>query len=231
MPTIAVTAGSEREARRYCEAVRAWGACARLLTPAERGSPAALLDGAGGLLLCGGPDVHPSRYGQAPLPSANLELDPARDELEFGVLGEALARDMPVLAICRGMQLLNVALGGSLIQDLPHHKAETREGRWVSAYHRVFITPGSKLAQIVGAGGFARVNSRHHQGLRDAQRAPALLTSAYALDDHLVEGVESPQHGWVIGVQCHPERAEEVPRSFQQLFLALVERATEFAEG
>ncbi|MFQ5860709.1 MAG: gamma-glutamyl-gamma-aminobutyrate hydrolase family protein [Dehalococcoidia bacterium] len=227
-PPIAVTSHTERNARQYIEAVEPLGAQVRLLTP-RKGPPApALLDGVGGLMLTGGPDIHPSYYGEVPVPEAELELAPALDELDFALLRLALERDMPVLAICRGMQVLNVAMGGRLIQDLAGHKPERRDGRWLSAYHSIYLAPGSRLAAVLGSGGFVKVNSQHHQGLREAQRAPGLLTSAYALEDGLVEGIESPQHTWVIGVQCHPERQEELPKAFQRLFTALVERAGEF---
>lgn len=231
VPTVLITASTKRGAERYAEAVARCGGEARLAlsedgpTPAER-----LLEGVGGLLLSGGPDVHPHRYGEEPDPNANLELAPERDELDFSVLRLALERDMPVLTICRGMQLLNVALGGKLVQDLPKHHATRQDGSWVSAYHHVFISPGSRLASLVGAGGFCRVNSRHHQGFRDGQRAKGLMASAYSLEDHLVEGVESTEYAWVIGVQCHPERVGEVPKSWDGLFYSLVGRAGEYAE-
>jgi gamma-glutamyl-gamma-aminobutyrate hydrolase PuuD len=84
---------------------------------------------------------------------------------------------------------------------------------------------------LVGAGGMVRVNSRHHQGFRDNYRATSLLTSAYNLEDRLVEGLESPHHSWVVGIQCHPEIAAEVPKSFQRIFEVLTERAAEFGEA
>ena len=141
----------------------------------------------------------------------------------------ALARDMPVLAICRGMQLLNVAMGGRLIQDLPDHRAEYSDERWVSRKHSIYLSPGSKAAAIIGVAGFFQVNSRHHQGLREAQRSHRLMTTAYSVDDGLIEGLESPEHSWVVGLQCHPERQEEVPRQFANLFAAFQDRAEIFS--
>ena len=173
----------------------------------------------------GGPDIDPGMYGESSDPGAELQVSRGLDTLEMGVLRCALERDMPVLAICRGMQLLNVAFGGKLLQDLPGHRVELKEGRWASAPHHIYLSPGSKLAAILGIGGFFRVNSLHHQGLREPQKSPRLLASAYSLEDAVIEGLESPEHSWVVGVQCHPERQDEVPPVFKNLFLSFVERA------
>jgi len=188
------------------------------------------MGGVGGLLLSGGPDVAPSFYGEEPDPEAGLKLSLPLDELEFRLLDYALQRDMPVLAICRGMQLLNVAFGGRLIQDLPDHKSVWNGVEWEPESHSICIPPGAKTAAIIGSAGFFKVNSLHHQGLKEAQRAPRLMTSAYSVEDGLIEGLESPEHSWVIGIQCHPERQDEVPRSFSNLFLGLQERAQSFLE-
>ena len=184
--------------------------------------------GAGGLLLSGGPDVHPSRYGQEPDPEAGLKLRPELDDLEFRVLEHALSADMPVLAICRGMQVLNVAFGGRLTQHLDGHRNEDEDSE--HATHLIYVAPGAKSAAIIGSAGFFKVNSYHHQGLTEAQRAPRLMSTAYSVEDGLVEGLESPEHSWVIGLQCHPERQDEVPRLFVNLFSGLHDRAERFAE-
>lgn len=207
------------------------GAETRVLLPDSHGSLPTdeLMRGIGGLLLSGGPDVHPCRYGQEPDPEARLQLRPELDDLDFRVLDYALSRDMPVLAICRGMQVLNVAFGGRLIQDLPGHREEdSREGSG-PVTHQIYVAPGAKSAAIIGSAGFFRVNSYHHQGLTEAQRAPRLMSTAYNVEDGLVEGLESPEHSWVIGFQCHPERQDEVPRSFANLFAGLHDRAEMFA--
>jgi putative glutamine amidotransferase len=132
---------------------------------------------------------------------------------------------MPVLAICRGMQLLNVAFGGKLIQDLPGHRPRPQDEQRIPVKHVIYLAPGAKAAAIIGSAGFFRVNSWHHQGLREAQRSPRLMSTAYSVDDGLIEGLESPEHSWVIGLQCHPERQDEVPRAFANLFAAFLDRA------
>ena len=126
MPVVAITSVSERNARRYVRAMESAGSKTRVLLPETHAGifTAELMMGVCGLLLSGGPDVHPERYGREPDPNAGLKLCPELDELEFRVLDYALSADMPVLAICRGMQLLNVAFGGRLIQDLPGHRSD-----------------------------------------------------------------------------------------------------------
>ena len=226
-----MTSAGPRNARRYLQVMESLGAEVRLLLPPEEGPAHWLLDGAGGLLLPGGPDVDPKLYHADPDPQANLELCRPLDDLELRLLDYALGHDMPVLAICRGMQLLNVALGGQLIQDLPGHKAEKADGCWEPQRHLIYLAPGAKAAAIIGSAGFFRVNSLHHQGLTEAQRSPQLMSSAYSVEDGLIEGLESPAHSWVIGLQCHPERQDEVPRSFANLFAAFYERAEEYLAG
>jgi len=206
------------------------GADVRVLKPNDHGGAATeeLMRDVGGLLLSGGPDIDPSLYGEEPDRNANLGLRRPLDDLELRILQYALDRDMPVLAICRGMQLLNVAFGGKLIQDLPNHKAQKINGDWESAYHQIYISPGAKAAAVIGMAGIFKVNSLHHQGLKEAQRAPRLMTTAYEVEDGLIEGLESPEHRWVIGLQCHPERQDEVPKLFGNLFLGLHERAEDY---
>ena len=227
MSVVAITSVSERNARRYVRAMESSGSETRIFLPETHTgvSTADLMMGVGGLLLSGGPDVHPKRYSQEPNPNAGLKLSPELDELEFRVLEYALSVDMPVLAICRGMQLLNVAFGGRLIQDLPGHRSD---GDADPTTHQIYVAPGAKSAAIIGSAGFFRVNSYHHQGLTEAQRAPRLMSTAYNVEDGLVEGLESPEHSWVIGLQCHPERQDEVPRTFANLFAGLHDRAEQF---
>ena len=225
MTKVAITSVDLRNSRRYVQVMEALGAEVCLLTPPDDRAAHQILEGLGGLMLCGGPDVDPALYGMEPDNDAELEICRPLDDLELRLLDYALDRDLPVLAICRGMQLLNVAFGGRLIQDLPGHKAQREGGCWQPEKHLIYMAPGAKAAAIIGSAGFFRVNSLHHQGLREAQRSPRLMTSAYSVEDGLIEGLESPNHSWVIGLQCHPERQDEVPRSFANLFAAFFERA------
>ena len=206
MALIAVSCPDDAEFLAYAEALASFDVDLCRL-PAEN---AARLNSYGlgsaeALLVGGGPD-----------------LDGFGLEAQRAVLRQALERDLPVLAIGSGMQLLNLVFGGKLLDDLPEHAPLT--GQQEALRHQAYITPGSKLSAILGPGGFFRVNSWHRRGLREAQRAPGLMTSAYSLEDGVVEAVESPSHDWVIGVQFQPERVEEVPRSFANLFTCLVQR-------
>ena len=221
---IAVPASTEEEAKPYLAALAPWEPESLVLLPGGA-TPVKVLEHMDGLLLLGGADIHPHRYGAKPDPSLELEIDESRDALDFDLLAAALARDIPVAAICRGMQVLNVASGGTLIQHIPGHRNEEPNATSGSMQHRIWIAPGSKLASVVGAGGQVRVNSLHHQGLMEAQRAPSLMTTAYGVADGLVEALESPHHRFVVAVQCHPERANELPEQFQRLFGALVYQA------
>ena len=211
------------------DAVLRYGGEPVLVQPDGLDSHSGRLADVTGLMLTGGEDVDPSRYGEDVDPSAGVHVNPERDAMEFQLLRAALDRALPVLAICRGMQLLNVSLGGKLIQHLDGHRGPDLDTQ-PSTFHRIYIAPGSKLAAVVGSGGTVRVNSIHHQGAREPQRAPGLLASAYALDDGLIEGLESPDHRWTIGVQFHPERRQETPPHFDRLFESLVDRASEHTD-
>ena len=232
MAVIALTSVELRNALPYLQATQPLGLDVRLLMPEDSGSvpTETLMEGVGGLLLSGGPDVDPEFYGATPDPNAGLYISKPLDDLEFRLLEHALQRDMPVLAICRGMQVLNVAFGGQLIQDLPGHRAVREGDRWVSESHQIYLAPGAKAAPIIGSAGFFRVNSRHHQGVREPQKSPRLMATAYSVEDGYIEGLESPEHSWVIGLQCHPERQDEVPASFANLFKAFKDRAESHAE-
>jgi putative glutamine amidotransferase len=225
MTPIAITSADLRNPRRYLQVMKSLGAEVRLLTPQHSGAAEELMRGVGGLLLPGGPDVDPILYGAEPDPDAGLKVCRPLDDLDLRLLDYALARDMPVLVICRGMQLLNVAFGGKLIQDLPGHRPRPQDEQRIPVQHVIYLAPGAKAAAIIGSAGFFRVNSWHHQGLREAQRSPRLMSTAYSVDDGLIEGLESPEHSWVIGLQCHPERQDEVPRAFANLFAAFLDRA------
>jgi putative glutamine amidotransferase len=159
------------------------------------------LDGLFGLLLTGGTDVNPALYDQAPHPETQ-QPDDRRDELEIRLLKQALDVDLPVLAICRGLQLFNVVHGGTLIQHLEGGKHEKRSDLPVSAEnHKADIAPDTKLAAIVGAGEIP-VNSRHHQAI--GQLGEGLRVSAKSEDD-VIEAVERPDKSFAVAVQWHPE--------------------------
>ncbi len=222
-PIVAVTASKAKYAEPYTACVERAGGEPWVVLPDHGVAPQEVLDRAQALVLSGGADIHPSNYGGTLGADEKLLLNPERDEMEIALAREALDADLPIYGICRGMQILNVAMGGSLIRDLAAHAVTAGE----SVYHRIYIAPGSKLAAVVGSGGFVRVNSRHHLGLREAQKSARLLASAYSLEDGVIEGLESPEHHWVIGVQFHPERLREVPPHFLRLFQSLVDRAAE----
>jgi putative glutamine amidotransferase len=175
-----------------------------------------------GLVLCGGPDVAPARYGAEPHPETD-EGDPPRDDTECALLAAALARDLPVLAICRGQQVLNVALGGGLLQHIEGdtHRA-LQDGSSESRWHQVLIEPGSELRRLVGEDRI-QTNSRHHQAVLPDALGEGLVVTARA-PDGIVEALEAPAYRWVVAVQWHPER-EEVAERFRPLFEAFVTAA------
>lgn len=188
----------------------------------------ALLDGLDGLLLTGGEDVDPAHYGQTPHPRLG-NVDPARDAFELALFRDARARGTPVLAICRGIQLVNVALGGSLWQDIPSERPDALDHSPASARddrtHPVDLTPGSRLAEAL-ATTRCHVNSFHHQSIRDL--APGLKITGRSPDGEIegVEGAESEP--WLVAVQWHPEEFHQAGQAPDHgLFLALIRAAME----
>jgi putative glutamine amidotransferase len=192
----------------YREALRAAGIVAHELDHA-RDTPETVVTRCGGLILLGGHDVDPALYGESPHAATRIVPKP-RDEYEIALARTALGHDLPVLAICRGVQLLNVALGGSLIQDIPtqveqhldHHPA----GDAAQVAHFVDVTPGTRTAELLGdeidANGFCAVNSRHHQAINTL--GDGLKVTARAVDG-VIEAVERPASRFCVGVQWHPE--------------------------
>jgi putative glutamine amidotransferase len=168
----------------------------------------AALEGAGlrGLVLTGGEDVEPARYGAAPHPKLE-DTDPARDATELALIAAARARRLPILAICRGIQILNVALGGTLYQDLDSERPGPFTHTGDGSRHAVRIEPGSLLERTLGTRS-ATVNSRHHQAIRDL--APGLRAVAWS-EDGLIEAAELSDAGapWTLAVQWHPEDLNE----------------------
>ncbi len=162
----------------------------------------AVLDRVQGLVLTGGEDVEPRRYGAAPHPQLG-ETDAARDAVELALIAGADRRRLPLLAICRGIQILNVALGGTLYQDLDSERAGPIDHADRRARHGLRLEPHTRLHRTVGALA-ATVNTRHHQAIRDL--APGLRATAWA-EDGVIEGVERRDGDapWTLGVQWHPE--------------------------
>ena len=199
----------------YVDAVAAAGADPVLLpTGAMSATTRARLDG---LVLAGGADVDPSRYGQPAGPHTTVvRLD--RDDAELTALQAALDRDVPVLAICRGMQLLNVALGGDLIQHLPDRADAATHDPGPGAFEprQVRIAEGSRLHRVLGP--TAAADCHHHQALD--RIAPGLSVSAWA-EDGTVEAVESDALRFCLAVQWHPEAGAD-----RRLFSALVDAAS-----
>lgn len=230
-PRIGVTRWEDVVGERisaYHERVREAGGMEADLGP-ERAcaSAAALVRELDGLVLTGGVDLDPSLYGAAPHPKTNRPR-PDRDAFERALLEEAIARDLPVLAICRGHQLLNVVCGGALLQHIEDgsHRADYKaHPDGISRRHPVALT--GRLADIYGVHELI-VNSRHHQAVTSKTLAPPLRPLATSLDG-LVEAVELPGQRWILGVQWHPERLEpEIPgfaEASRRLFAAFLEVA------
>ena len=187
-----------------------------------------------GLLLTGGGDVDPVLYGEERHPSVE-DAEPGRDEFEIDMARRAMDADLPILAICRGAQVLNVAAGGTLVQDipsaveteLPHSIQEIKD----HIAHDVSVTPGSKLQQALGnavsSADTCRVNSRHHQSVGKVGRS--LAPSATA-PDGVVEAIEAPEKAFCIGVQWHPENFWRTGE-FKSLFDSFVESARKRARN
>jgi putative glutamine amidotransferase len=174
-----------------------------MLTPDHA---AAALAGVRGLVLTGGEDVAPERYGATPHPRLG-RIDPSRDAAEVALIGAARERQLPILAICRGIQILNVALGGTLYQDLESERPGPVPHSDETARHEVRVAAGSLLERTLGVRS-ATVNSRHHQAIRDL--APTLKAVAWA-EDGVIEAAEldSARDPWIVAVQWHPEDLTE----------------------
>jgi putative glutamine amidotransferase len=168
--------------------------------------------------------VDPARFGEPRHPAVG-GVSPARDGLEIALVEHALGRGLPVLAICRGVQVLNVALGGSLYQDVPSDPgtavAHDQKAPRHEPTHRVTVVPGSRLEEVLGAGELD-VNSFHHQAIKRLGRG--LEAVAFCADDGLIEGTELPDSSrFVLGVQWHPEDLDPHQKAAQRLFRALIE--------
>jgi putative glutamine amidotransferase len=205
----------------YVRAVEKAGGLPIVLAPGRPEDAPELLGRVSGLLLTGGGDVDPVEYGESRHEKLGRVV-PERDAFELALAREAIGRRLPLLAICRGQQVLNVATGGTLVQDIPSqlsgavdHDPDTE--RWGMA-HPVRILPGTRLREILGAD-TVEVNSFHHQAVKEPGRG--VVVSARA-DDDVVEGIELPDHPFAVGVQWHPEAFWDKGLHFQSLFEALV---------
>lgn len=207
---------------RYRQAVERHGGVAQLLAatdPMEMREAA--LEAMDGLILAGGGDIEPARYG-SPERGARAP-EPDRDALEETAWARASARGLPVLGICRGLQAINVFAGGALIQDVAGHEGPSY-GSGPAKQHALRIVPATRLARILQPTFAGRrvvtVNSYHHQAVSAAGLAPGLVANALASSPagELVEGLEAEGERFVVALQCHPERTESTPPEFERLF-------------
>ena len=228
MPLIGVM--NCRKLEDYRQSVLHVGGEVRVLDPTA--NLTAALEGVGGLLLTGGGDLAPMRYGEPPHPTYE-EAEPGRDEFELALVSLARERRLPILAICRGVQVLNVACGGTLVQDIPSqvpgaltHKLEVPPHQAVELAHEVWLDKDTMLSKLMrerlSDADACEVNSRHHQAIR--RLAPGLIVSATAPDGE-IEGVEDPAASFCLGVQWHPENFWRTGE-FRPLFEGLLEAST-----
>lgn len=212
----------------YLDEIRKAGGMALMLPPdpALTADPDEALDLVDGLMLAGGADIEPASYG-AERHEETVETVPERDAFELAMTRRAWERDIPFLGICRGMQLLNIARGGTLRQHLPeeygHHEHRKAIGTFDGADHDVRLAAGSVAAQAAGEHLHA-TKSHHHQGV--GRIGDGLVVSGWATVDDLPEAIESPAHDFFLGVQWHPE-ADETSR----LIAALVQHARAHRDG
>lgn len=225
-PVIGITPCSA--IRDYVESVKRAGGDPIVLHNSD--NPADVLARVDGVLLTGGADVDPALYGQDP--HDRTEVDPNRDRFELPLARAALAGDTPLFAICRGVQVMNVAAGGTLVQDLPSQtSSELRHSIEVPKSHlahTVQIEAGSRLAGAMGDAQITAcsVNSRHHQAV--ATVAPAFVVSAVS-PDGVIEAIERPSGAFCIGVQWHPENFWQTGE-FDQLFHSFIDSALQRAQ-
>ena len=191
--------------------------------------PGEVIGTADGILLAGGGDVHPSLFGEPPHPTFD-PAEPDRDAYEIDLIRLALEHDMPLLAVCRGIQVLNVARGGTLVQDIPselpgalEHKLAVPPHAAFDLAHQVWIEKGSLLARLTGeniaAGDTLDVNSRHHQAVKTLGEG---LVSTATAPDGVIEAIEDPARRFCLGVQWHPENFYRTGE-FRSLFEGFIE--------
>lgn len=199
--------------RRYSEAVARAGGTPVIVPPVDLGaeSLARLVDAADALVLHGGGDVNPARYGQEPDAPELYGVNDRHDDVELAVVDAFWRADKPILAICRGIQILNVSLGGTLVQHItvPGHTKE---------FHPVDLETGSRVAAAMATARPVRCHSYHHQAL---DRVAEGLKVVGRHDDGTIEAVEAVDKTWVVGVQWHPEDSADADPEQQRLFEAL----------
>jgi putative glutamine amidotransferase len=217
----------------YVRAVLAAGGVPLILSPLIKAALAdRVLEGVEGLILTGGEDMEPTWYGAEPSPLLSPP-DRERDLFELALFAVARQRELPILGICRGIQLINVAMGGTLFQDLPTERPgriqHRPEGARDTRSHRVRLQPDSRAAAALGSTAVA-VNSSHHQAIKDL--APGLVATGWT-DDDLVEAAETPGDApWLLAVQWHPEEMYADARAPERgLFEALVREAGATRKG
>jgi gamma-glutamyl-gamma-aminobutyrate hydrolase PuuD len=241
--TVAVASRQEdpglasRKNARYAEAIERHGGRPVLLDADASGPErTAAFETMDGVLLTGGGDIDPARYGRPNVASREIDLE--RDELEAAAWAAAEARHMPVLGICRGFQAINVFSGGTLLQDVEGHAGPgwSTGPAWM---HPIRIKDRGHLGAAIAGGDGNReiaVNTYHHQAVTATDLAPGLVATAWADSPGgpIVEALEAASDRFVVGVQCHPERTEFTPPEFERLweaFVAACARAGESAGG
>jgi len=213
----------------YPEAIRRAGAVPVVIPPMDEVGIEALLDGLWGLCLSGGPDLHPAAYGDDPHPALG-PTEPELDRFEIALLRAAEAHEMPVLAICRGLQVLNVSRGGTLTQDLPSQRPSEVEHRQAQAgstpTHDVKLEPGSLTAGCLGDRE-VRVNSFHHQAV---DRLGSGLRAVGWAADGVIEALEAPDRNFTVAVQWHAESMVHSPEQ-DRLLAAFARAAVSYGAG
>lgn len=224
---ISCSAKTSHANRAYVEAIELAGGAPLLIPPlGDKASWRTMYERSDALLLPGGGDINPEHYGEKELCKVRNRND-LRDDLELALARWALQDGIPILAICRGLQVLNVALGGTLYQDIGSQLPRAREHDWRDhprdfLAHKIEIEPQTYLAEIFEAS-HIDVNSRHHQAVKEV--APELSVSAKAPDE-IIEALEAPGPGFVLAVQFHPENLVRNDQRMQRLFGSFVEAAS-----